>query len=369
MGLENVSEEGTGVVCLFNDTDSGMKIQKVLVTGGAGYIGSHCCIELLNAGYELVCADNFYNSSSIALQRVEAITGKKVTVYTIDFCKYDQVSALFRKESIDASIHFAGYKAVGESVGQPIPYYENNINSALNLCKAMQETNSGKNIVFSSSAAVYGTPKALPVDENATVHPDSPYGRTKLFIEHILQDVFASESGWNISILRYFNPVGAHQSGLIGEAPAQQATNLMPVVAQAALQKREQLLVFGDDYPTPDGTGVRDYIHVVDLAKGHISAMRKLAEEPGYMVHNLGTGRGYSVLELIEAFERINGVQVPYTITDRRPGDVAELYASVEKARVELGWEAQFDLEAMVRDTWNWQTQNPDGYTDEPKRD
>jgi UDP-glucose 4-epimerase len=340
-----------------------MKIQKVLVSGGAGYIGTHTCIELIAAGYDVICADNFNNSSPVAMERVEHITGTAIPVHRMDFCKLDEVQALFREEAIDAAIHFAGHKAVGESVQKPLMYYENNLLSLINLCKAMG-AGKAKNIVFSSSATVYGLSDKLPLTEETPTSAYNPYGRTKLYIEEILKDLHAAEPDWNMSVLRYFNPVGAHPSGLIGEDPADIPNNLMPYIAQVAVGRLEKLSIYGDDYDTPDGTGVRDFIHVVDLARGHVAALRKLEEEPGYMVHNLGTGKGCSVLELVQAFERINGVPIPYEITARRPGDVAANYASTDKARRELGWEATHTIEDMVRDTWNWQSKDPRGYRD-----
>lgn len=341
-----------------------MKIQKVLVSGGAGYIGTHTCIELIGAGYEVVCADNFNNSSPAAMERVEEITGTSIPVHRMDFCNLDEVEALFRDEHIDAAIHFAGHKAVGESVEKPLMYYENNLLSLINLCKVMGK-GAAKNIVFSSSATVYGLSDQLPLTEESPVTAFNPYGRTKLYIEEILKDLHKAEPDWNVSILRYFNPVGAHPSGRIGEDPSDIPNNLMPYIAQVAVGRLKKLRIFGDDYDTPDGTGVRDFIHVVDLARGHVAALRKLEEEPGYIVHNLGTGKGCSVLELVRAFERINNVSIPYEIVDRRPGDVAANYASTDKARRELGWEATHTIEDMVRDTWNWQSNNPKGYAGE----
>lgn len=338
-----------------------MKIRKVLVAGGAGYIGSHTCIELVKEGFEVICADNFVNSSKVAMDRVEQISGVSIPTYEVDFCDMTQVEDLFAREQIDAAIHFAGHKAVGESVHEPLKYYENNILSIVNLCKAMRNTTS-RNIVFSSSATVYGFSDKLPLDEDTPVSAYNPYGRTKLYIEEILRDVHDSESGWNVSILRYFNPVGAHSSGLIGENPAGIPNNLMPYVSQVAVGRLEKLQIFGDDYDTPDGTGVRDFIHVVDLARGHVAALRKLEEDPGYIVHNLGTGKGVSVLDLVKTFEEVNGVKVPYEIVARRPGDVAANYASTDKAHKELGWTAEYGIREMVRDTWNWQSKNPDGY-------
>ncbi|WP_338667624.1 UDP-glucose 4-epimerase GalE [Pseudodesulfovibrio methanolicus] len=341
-----------------------MNIQKVLVSGGAGYIGTHTCIELIAAGYGVICADNFCNSSPVAMERVERITGTAIPVHRMDFCNLDEVEALFREETIDAAIHFAGHKAVGESVQKPLKYYENNLLSLINLCKAMG-AGKAKNIVFSSSATVYGLSDRLPLTEETPTSAYNPYGRTKLYIEEILKDLHAAEPDWNMSILRYFNPVGAHPSGLIGEDPADIPNNLMPYIAQVAVGRLKKLSIFGDDYDTPDGTGVRDFIHVVDLARGHVAALRKLEEEPGYMVHNLGTGKGCSVLELVHAFERVNGVPIPYEIVGRRAGDVAANYAATDKARRELGWEATHTIEDMVRDTWHWQSENPKGYAED----
>lgn len=340
-----------------------MKIRKVLVTGGAGYIGTHCCVELLLNGYEVVCADNFANSSSTALARVEEITGMKVTAIDIDFCVKAQVDSLFQ-QSFDAAIHFAGHKAVGESIEQPLMYYGNNLLSLINLCEALKDNNC-KNIVFSSSAAVYSTKNEPPYCETDTLNPSNPYGRTKVMVETILQDLYASDPDWNISILRYFNPVGAHPSGLIGEDPTGTPNNLMPYIAQVAIGRLKELSVFGNDYDTPDGTCIRDFIHVVDLAQGHLAALRKLENEPGCMIHNIGTGQGHSVLELVEAFERVNKVKIPYIIAPRRAGDMPINFAATEKATKELNWQAKLGLDEMVRDTWNWQTKNPIGYSEE----
>lgn len=338
-----------------------MPIQRILVTGGAGYIGSHTCVELLAQGYDVVCADNFSNSSREAMTRVERITGKKIPVHFIDFCDLAQVDELFAKESFDAAIHFAGHKAVGESVEQPLMYYENNILSLVNLCKGM--TDAGvNNIIFSSSATVYGYPKTVPLTEESPVSAFNPYGRTKLYIEEILKDLHSANNDWNVSILRYFNPVGAHPSGLIGDNPTGIPNNLMPYITQVAVGELPRLQIFGDDYDTPDGTGVRDYIHVVDLAKGHVAALKRLDADPGYIVHNLGTGQGYSVLDLVHAFESANDVAIPYVITDRRPGDVPIYCAAVDKARDELGWTAEYGIDDMVKDAWKWQSSNPKGY-------
>lgn len=340
-----------------------MKIQRVLVAGGAGYIGTHTCIELVAEGFDVICADNFNNSSPQAMDRVKEICGKAIPTYEVDFCELEQVEDLFAREKIDAAIHFAGHKAVGESVEKPLMYYENNLLSMVNLCKVMGASDR-KNVVFSSSATVYGFSDKLPLTEDTPISAYNPYGRTKVYIEEILKDVHFADNDWNVSILRYFNPVGAHPSGLIGENPAGIPNNLMPYIAQVAVGRLEKLRIFGNDYDTPDGTGVRDFIHVVDLAKGHVAALRKLEEEPGYMVHNLGTGKGCSVLDLVRAFEDINGVPVPYEIVARRPGDVAANYAATDKAREELGWTARYGIEEMVRDTWNWQSKNPNGYED-----
>lgn len=338
-----------------------MKIQRVLVPGGAGYIGSHTCVALIEAGYEVICADNFCNSSPKALDRIEEITGIRPALHNVDFCDIDQVDELFAKESIDAAIHFAGHKAVGESVEKPLMYYENNLLSLINLCKAM-EKGPGKNIVFSSSATVYGDPDQLPLTEDSSTSAHSPYGRTKLYIEEILRDVHSAMSDWNISILRYFNPVGAHKSGLIGEDPVGIPNNLMPFISQVAVGRLKELKIFGNDYPTPDGTCRRDYIHVVDLAKGHVSALKWLEKENGFTIHNLGTGTPYSVLEMVNTFAQVNSVEIPYSFAPRRDGDVPQFWASTDKARQELGWVAELGLEDMVRDSWNWQSKNPKGY-------
>ncbi len=340
-----------------------MNIRKVLVTGGAGYIGTHCCVELLAHGYEVVCADNFANSSPESLRRVEEITGAPIKAFNVDFCDPGQVDALFRQK-FDAAIHFAGHKAVGESIKHPLMYYGNNLLSLINLCQALKK-HGCKNVVFSSSAAVYSTKNDPPYTETDELDPTNPYGRTKVMIETILRDLHTSDPEWNISILRYFNPVGAHPSGLIGEDPSGTPNNLMPYISQVATGRLDHLDIFGNDYDTPDGTCIRDFIHVVDLAQGHLAALRKLEEEPGYMVHNIGTGQGHSVLELVNAFERVNAVKIPYAIAPRRPGDMPVNFAATDKARQELGWQARLDLDAMCRDTWNWQTKNPKGYTEE----
>jgi UDP-glucose 4-epimerase len=333
----------------------------ILVTGGAGYIGSHTCVELLNAGYHVVVADNLCNSKSDSLSRIEELTGKDIQFHLTDLRSTKAIKELFRQEMIDAVIHFAGLKAVGESTEIPLAYYQNNIGATTNLLEAMQEYGC-KNIVFSSSATVYGAPDTLPLTEEAELTAVNPYGRTKLYIENMLKDLAASNPAWNISILRYFNPVGAHASGEIGEDPLGIPNNLMPYITKVAVGELEQLPVFGDDYDTPDGTCIRDYIHVIDLAKGHISALEKLEEGPGLMIHNLGTGQGYSVLDVIKAFEAASGKKVDYQIADRRPGDAPAVYSDPSKAESELGWKAKLDLEDMCKDAWRWQQKNPRGY-------
>lgn len=337
----------------------------ILVTGGAGYIGSHTCVELLNAGYDVVVVDNLYNSSEKALQRVEQITGKSVKFYEADLLDKAALKTIFDNEPIDAVIHFAGYKAVGESVSKPLEYYENNIGSTLNLCNAMRE-HGVKRLIFSSSATVYGDQPVMPITEAMEKKPaTNPYGWTKWMIEEILKGVVTADPEWSVILLRYFNPIGAHESGLIGEDPKGIPNNLVPYVAQTAIGKREFVHVYGNDYETPDGTGVRDYIHVVDLAKGHLAAIRKLLEGTGVNVYNLGTGRGYSVLEVISAFSKACGHEVPYKIEARRAGDLAFCYSDPKKAEEELGWKAQFTMEDMCRDSYRWQTMNPDGYATE----
>lgn len=334
---------------------------KILVTGGAGYIGSHTCVELLDEGYEVVVVDNLANSKKEALKRVQDITGKRLSFFEVDLLDHEQLEFVFSEHKIDAVIHFAGYKAVGESVSKPLSYYHNNITGTLHLCEAMKKYGV-KNMVFSSSATVYGDPETVPIKEDFPLSATNPYGRTKLFIEEILRDLHVADGSWNLALLRYFNPVGAHPSGRIGEDPNDIPNNLMPYISQVAVGKLDKLSVFGDDYPTKDGTGVRDYIHVVDLAVGHIKALEALEKNPGLLTYNLGTGKGYSVLEVINAFEEATGQEVPYQITDRRPGDIAACYADPQKAKEELGWEAERDLVDMCRDVWKWQSQNPEGY-------
>lgn len=333
----------------------------ILVTGGAGYIGSHTCLELLNEDYNVIVVDNLANSKEEALRRVEELSGGELTFYRLDLLNKSKLFEVFEKHSIDAVIHFAGYKAVGESVEIPLSYYQNNITGTLNLCEAMKEYNV-KNLVFSSSATVYGDPDTVPIEEDFPLSATNPYGRTKLFIEEILRDLNTAESDWNIARLRYFNPVGAHDSGQIGEDPNDIPNNLMPYISQVAVGKLKQLSIFGNDYPTKDGTGVRDYIHVVDLSIGHLKALEKLEENPGLVTYNLGTGEGYSVLEVVKAFEEATGQNIPYKITGRRPGDIAECYADPQKAKEELGWQAERNLLDMCRDVWKWQSQNPNGY-------
>ena len=333
----------------------------VLVTGGAGYIGSHTVVELLKAGQEVVIVDNYSNSKPEVLNRIETITGKAPTFYEVDVLDREALDAVFSKEDIDSVIHFAGYKAVGESVAKPIEYYHNNITSSLVLCDVMR-SHGVKKIVFSSSATVYGMNNVSPLTEDMPTSATNPYGYTKVMIEQILQDVAVSDSEWSIALLRYFNPIGAHASGLIGEVPTGIPNNLMPYITQVAVGKLPRLSVFGDDYDTPDGTGVCDYIHVVDLALGYIKALDKIKETEGVGIYNLGTGIGYSVLDLVHNFEEANGVEIPYVIVDRRPGDVATCYADATKAKEELGWTAQKTLADMCRDSWNWQKKNPNGY-------
>lgn len=334
----------------------------VLVTGGAGYIGSHTCVELLNAGYAITVVDNLSNSCEEALRRVKRITGKDFTFYKGDIRDKAFLEEVFQKEKIDCVIHFAGLKAVGESVKKPLTYYQNNITGTLTLCDVMQE-HQVKNIVFSSSATVYGDPKTVPITEDAPKGTcTNPYGWTKWMIEQILTDLHTADAQWNVILLRYFNPIGAHESGLIGENPKGIPNNLMPYITQVAVGKLPKLGVFGDDYDTPDGTGVRDYIHVVDLAKGHVKAVQKLSEKKGVLVYNLGTGNGYSVLDLVKAFEKACGKKIPYEIKPRRSGDIATCYADPSLAKKELGWEAQKDLDDMCADSWRWQKNNPNGY-------
>ena len=335
---------------------------KILVTGGAGYIGSHTCIQLLETGHEIVVVDNFYNSKYEAVRRIRELSGKDFPFYEADVCDSEAVEKIFSENKIDAIIHFAGLKAVGESVRIPLRYYDNNLTSTLVLLKAM-EKHGVKNFVFSSSATVYGNPVSVPITEDFPLSTTNPYGTTKLMIEQSLKDIAHRDPEFTPIILRYFNPVGAHRSGRIGEDPNGIPNNLVPYITQVAIGKLDHLNVFGGDYPTPDGTGVRDYIHVEDLAAGHVAALKKF-EEPhcGLKIYNLGTGHGYSVLQIVEAFRKATGKEIPYVITDRRPGDIPECYADPAKAKAELGWEAKKTLADMAEDSWRWQKQNPNGY-------
>ena len=337
---------------------------KVLVTGGAGYIGSHTCVELIEAGYTPIVVDNLCNSSAKSLERVKEITGQDITFYQGDVCDEALLDAILSEHEVICAIHFAGLKAVGESVAMPLEYYRNNLLSTLTLCKVLGK-HGVKKIVFSSSATVYSGDNEMPLRETSkTGNCTNPYGWTKYMGEQILRDIAKADGEWSVVNLRYFNPVGAHKSGPIGEHPNGIPNNLMPFISQTAIGKRHHLNVFGNDYPTHDGTGVRDYIHVVDLARGHVAAIKYLLSHTGEGVFNLGTGTGYSVLDMVKAFESANGVSVPYEIADRRPGDLATCYAEPAKSREVLGWEAQFDQNDMCRDSWNWQSKNPNGYDD-----
>jgi UDP-glucose 4-epimerase len=338
-----------------------MSSETILVTGGAGYIGSHTVVELLNAGYRAVIYDNLSNSSPAVVDRIAELTGVQVPLVVGDINDRAAVERLLSEHQFDATIHFAGLKAVGESVAEPLKYYRNNVSGTINLLECLGRAGV-KRFVFSSSATVYGDPATVPIREDAPTGPTNPYGKSKWLIEHILTDLAASDPAWAIGILRYFNPVGAHASGRIGESPRGIPNNLMPYVTQVAVGKRERLSVFGSDYPTPDGTGVRDYIHVVDLALGHLAALDRARKTTGAWTVNLGTGRGYSVLEFVAAFERASGRKVPYQVVARRPGDVAQCYADPTAAEKLLGWRATRDLDAMCADSWRWQSANPDGY-------
>lgn len=340
----------------------------ILITGGAGYIGSHTCVELLEAGYEVVIVDNLSNSSYISLNRVAEITNKAFTFYQMDLMDQIGLEGVFTRHTIDAVIHFAGLKAVGESVQLPLSYYHTNITSTLILCEVMKKYGVHK-LVFSSSATVYGRPEHVPIEESSSLGATNPYGRTKLMLEQILQDLAESNEQWGISILRYFNPIGAHKSGRIGENPNGIPNNLMPYISQVAVGRLKKVNIFGDDYPTIDGTGVRDYIHVVDLARGHLCALEKIMNKSGVDIFNLGTGRGYSVLEMINAFEKVSGRSIPYSFTDRRPGDIAICYANTMLANAELNWVATLGIEEMCADSWRWQYLNPNGYEEETTRD
>ncbi len=334
----------------------------ILITGGCGYIGSHTCIELLSSGHDIVVLDNFYNSDIEALNRVKELSGKEFPFYECDIRDAEGLRRIFRENDIDVVIHFAGLKAVGESVEKPLEYFDNNVNGTLVLCSVMREFGC-KRMVFSSSATVYGMNNPSPLNETMEVGAvTNPYGRTKFMIECILQDLCVSDPEWSVVLLRYFNPIGAHKSGRIGEDPSGIPNNLMPYVTQVAVGKREKLSVFGNDYDTPDGTGVRDYIHVVDLARGHVCAVTYALKATGIEAVNLGTGTGYSVLDLVNTFKKVNNIDVPYAIVDRRPGDIGTCYSNPAKAKELLGWEAEYGLEDMCRDAWRWQSQNPKGY-------
>jgi UDP-glucose 4-epimerase len=336
-------------------------IMAILITGGSGYIGSHTAVELIQAGYEVIIVDNLSNSKPEVCNRIKEITGIKPKFYELNLLNEAGLNQLFDNEVIESVIHFAGYKAVGESVDKPLAYYENNVTSTINLCKVMQAHQVNK-LIFSSSATVYGQDGISPLVETLPLSATNPYGNSKVIIENILKDLSASNPKWQITSLRYFNPIGAHQSGLIGEEPSGIPNNLLPFITQVAIGKMVKLAVFGNDYDTPDGTGVRDYIHVLDLAKGHIAALNQLEEQKGYDVFNLGTGKGCSVLDIISTFELVNQVSVPYMVVERRPGDIAACYADTHKAEQVLGWQALYTLEDMCRDSWNWQKKNPDGY-------
>ncbi|SPZ46145.1 UDP-glucose 4-epimerase [Plesiomonas shigelloides] len=335
----------------------------ILVTGGAGYIGSHTVLELLSSGNDVVIIDNLCNSSRESLRRVETLTGRSVTFYEVDVCDRSALQTIFAQHAIDAVIHFAGLKAVGESTKIPLKYYQNNIAATLVLCEEMERAGVFR-LVFSSSATVYGDPHSVPIQEHFPTSATNPYGRSKLMVEEMLRDIVAADPRWSVVLLRYFNPVGAHISGQIGEDPNGIPNNLLPYIAQVAIGRLKQLSVFGNDYPTPDGTGVRDYIHVVDLSLGHLKALEYIADRHGVFTFNLGTGQGYSVLEMVKAFEQASGRAVPYQVVARRPGDIAVCYAEPDLAAQELGWRAERGLPEMMADTWRWQSQNPNGYKD-----
>ncbi len=338
-------------------------MKKILVTGGAGYIGTHTCIELIEAGYKIVVVDNLCNASLEGLKRVRRIVGVDIPFYQVDVRDKVGLTKVFEVHNFDGVIHFAGLKAVGESAEMPIKYYDTNVGGTFILAEVMRDFDC-KNFVFSSSATVYGNPKMVPIREDFPLSATNPYGRSKLMIEEFLQDVFAADDAWNIALLRYFNPIGAHKSGLIGENPNGVPNNLIPYISQVAVGKLDKLNVFGGDYDTADGTGVRDYIHVVDLAKGHVKALQAL-DEPQVLIVNLGTGNGYSVLDMVKAFEKSSGKMVAYKIVDRRAGDIATCYADVSFAKTKLGWQAERELDEMCEDTWRWQSQNPDGFLNE----
>lgn len=335
----------------------------ILVTGGTGFIGSHTLVELLGEGYDLVVIDNFCNSKPCVIERVERITGKSFKFYQVDLLDAESLDKVFEENDIDSVIHFAGLKAVGESVREPIRYYHNNITGTLNLCTSMLRHGVNR-IVFSSSATVYGAPETVPIKEDFPLSTTNPYGQTKLVIERILADIAQANPDWSVSVLRYFNPIGAHKSGLIGENPKGLPNNLLPYITQVGIGELDHLSIFGNDYPTPDGTGVRDYIHVVDLARAHIAALRRAMKVSGTEYYNVGTGIGYSVLDIVKAYESTTGARIPYVIVERRPGDVAESYSDPTKAYELLGWKAEYGIEDMCRDAYNWQTKNPNGYGD-----
>jgi len=337
------------------------KNSTILVTGGTGYIGSHTILQLLDANYNVIILDNLSNSKLESLRRLKKLSGQEIKFYQVDLLDYNKLEEVFVNESIDAVIHFAGLKAVGESVEIPLHYYKNNVTGTINLCEIMQKFNV-KKLVFSSSATVYGDPHKVPITEDFPLHATNPYGQTKLMIEEILRDLYVSDNNWDIAILRYFNPVGAHRSGEIGEDPNGIPNNLLPYISQVAVGKLSELTIFGNDYPTVDGTGVRDYIHVVDLAGGHLKALEKLAQIPGCVTYNLGTGNGYSVLEMTKAFEKASGRSVPYKIAGRRTGDIAECYANPVLAEKELNWKAERGVDEMCEDVWRWQSNNPNGF-------
>ena len=338
-----------------------MEKKTILITGGSGYLGSHTCVELITAEYDIVVVDNLSNSSMESIKRVEKLVNKKIHFHKIDIRDKVALTGIFDEYSIDGVIHFAGLKAVGESVEKPIEYYDNNVVGALVLLEVMRDFGC-KTFVFSSSATVYGDPKIVPIKENSPLLPTNPYGRSKLMIEEFLQDLFVSDNTWHVALLRYFNPVGAHKSGLIGENPNDLPSNLVPYISQVAIGKLKKLRVFGADYDTPDGTGVRDYIHVVDLAKGHVKALKALEKKSQVLTVNLGTGIGYSVLDMIKAFEKASGKNVPYEIEDRRKGDIAVCYSDTTYASEKLGWKTHYDIDEMCEDTWRWQSTNPNGY-------
>jgi len=334
---------------------------RVLVTGGAGYIGSHTCVELLLSGYEVIVVDSLINSREESVRRIEEISGRKLEFHKVDLLDKSGLDRVFQQAKVDAVIHFAGLKAVGESVAIPLQYYKNNISGSLVLFEVMAQ-HGVRNLVFSSSATVYGDPASLPITEDFPIKSSNPYGWCKVMIEQILQDLYLADPSLNIALLRYFNPVGAHPTGRIGEDPKGVPNNLVPYISQVAVGKLPELKIFGNDYPTPDGTGVRDYIHIMDLASGHIKALEKLAANPGLVIYNLGTGKGYSVLEMVNAFAEASGKKIPYKIVGRRPGDIASCYADPSKAEKDLFWKASRDIKAMCADTWRWQTKNPNGY-------